>query len=226
MFYYYGRRKQIAHLYPEPRYSTIIEPFAGSAAYSLHNRNFENKVILYDIDEWVTAIWTYLLQATENDILSLPDVEVGQDIRTFKSLTEAELLLIGFHINPASMQRSFKVMQASRWSAGKKYISKMVNKVKHWEFHQKDFRTIENSSATWFIDPPFQVGGECYRKPSLDYLELAQWCKSRCGQVIVCEAEPATWLPFKWLGVAVNNGGLNGAKKRSNLIWTNTQDTR
>lgn len=223
MFYYYGRRKQIAHLYPKPKYTTIIEPFAGSAAYSLHDRNFENKVILYDIDEWVSAMWGYLLKATKKDILSLPDVEVGQDIRCFKSLSEAEKLLIGFHINPGSMQRSFKVMKASRWSAGKKYISEMVDKVKHWEFYQEDFRKANNISATWFIDPPFQVGGECYHKPPLDYGALATWAESRQGQVIVCEAEPATWLPFTWLGNGVNNGGLNGAKKRSNLVWTNSK---
>ena len=36
MFYYYGRKKQIAKYYPEPKYDTIVEPFAGSAAYSLY----------------------------------------------------------------------------------------------------------------------------------------------------------------------------------------------
>ena len=35
MFYYYGRKKQIARHYPEPSHGTIIEPFAGSAAISI-----------------------------------------------------------------------------------------------------------------------------------------------------------------------------------------------
>jgi len=35
MFYYYGRKKQIAKHYPFPNFKAIVEPFAGSAAYSL-----------------------------------------------------------------------------------------------------------------------------------------------------------------------------------------------
>jgi hypothetical protein len=31
----------------------------------------------------------------------------------------------------------------------------------------------------------------------LKYNELAEWCKSRNGQVIVCENTKADWLPFK-----------------------------
>ena len=41
MFYYYGRKKQIIRHYPSPNYDTIIEPFAGSAAYSLYKDNWQ-----------------------------------------------------------------------------------------------------------------------------------------------------------------------------------------
>lgn len=44
MFYYYGRKKQLAKLYPKPNYSVIIEPFAGSAAYSLFDENWKKKL--------------------------------------------------------------------------------------------------------------------------------------------------------------------------------------
>ena len=36
MFYYLGRKKRVAGKYPDPAFPTIVEPFAGSAAYSLH----------------------------------------------------------------------------------------------------------------------------------------------------------------------------------------------
>ena len=45
MFYYYGRKKQIAKCYPKPNFNTIIEPFAGSAAYSLHNDNWKKNML-------------------------------------------------------------------------------------------------------------------------------------------------------------------------------------
>ena len=45
MFYYYGRKKQIAKYYPKPNFNTIIEPFAGSAAYSLHNDNWKKNML-------------------------------------------------------------------------------------------------------------------------------------------------------------------------------------
>lgn len=35
MFSYYGSKSKLVNLYPEPLHDTIIEPFAGSARYSL-----------------------------------------------------------------------------------------------------------------------------------------------------------------------------------------------
>lgn len=56
MFYYYGRKKKIAGLYPEPQHSTIVEPFAGSAAYSLHGGRWRRQVILVERDAEVAAL--------------------------------------------------------------------------------------------------------------------------------------------------------------------------
>ena len=33
--FYYGRKKKLVNRYPSPEYGTIIEPFAGSAAYAM-----------------------------------------------------------------------------------------------------------------------------------------------------------------------------------------------
>ena len=57
MFYYYGRKKQIAKHYPTPAYGTIIEPFAGAASYALHEGNWKSDVILIEKDERVAGIW-------------------------------------------------------------------------------------------------------------------------------------------------------------------------
>jgi 16S rRNA G966 N2-methylase RsmD len=221
MFYYYGRRKQIAHLYPKPKYTHIIEPFAGSAAYALyHSMEYEYQVTLIDKNKDVAEVWQFLLNASKKDILSLPDVQIGEDIRKL-SLSSAERKLIGFHINPGSTGPRNIVMKASRWGAGKKYIANNIHRVKNWNFLCDDFTIALNIEATWFIDPPFAIGGRHYTFGEIDYNFLADWCKNRSGQVIVCEAEPANWLPFKYLvgDVGVNNGGLNGSKKRLNLIY-------
>lgn len=77
MFYFYGRKKQIAHFYPTPRHEKTIEPFAGSAAYSLHGNNWKKEVILYDISPSVIKVWEYLLSCSVSDIKNLPDVKEG-----------------------------------------------------------------------------------------------------------------------------------------------------
>jgi site-specific DNA-adenine methylase len=61
MFYYYGRKKQLAKYYPSTSFDTIIEPFAGAAAYSLFNDNWKKRVILIEKDEKVAAIWKWLI---------------------------------------------------------------------------------------------------------------------------------------------------------------------
>ena len=75
-----------------------------------------------------------------------------------------------------------------------------------------------SGEATWFIDPPYQVAGRHYRFGSeqLDYARLAKWCRSRPGQVIVCENEGADWLPFRPLAAVKTTR----AKRRSKeVIW-------
>lgn len=228
MFYYYGRRKQIAHLYPKPKYDHIIEPFAGSAAYSMHHVGHRDyQVTLIDKNPNVAEVWQYLISASRKDILSLPEVQESDDIRKIESLSSAERKLIGFHINPGSSHPCNIVMEASRWGAGQKYIADNIHRIKEWEFIHGDYNDAPEVEATWFIDPPFEIGGSHYAFGDIDYKALGEWCQSRVGQIIVCEADPATWLPFEMLGDdGVNNGGLNGGKKRPNLIWSNFLHTK
>ena len=63
------------------------------------------------------------------------------------------------------------------------------------------YNDIDNQDATWFIDPPYFNGGQHYpfSNKDLDFNELGNWCKERIGEVIVCENDNATWLPFEHL---------------------------
>ncbi len=222
MFYFYGRRKQIAMHYPQPIHGRIVEPFAGAAAYALHDCNWEKDVLLIDISPTIAGVWQYLLQATVADIRALPDIQTGQCLDDYQSLSKPEQDLIGYCINPGCAYPRRTATKANRWPAAKTYITAMVERVKHWNFIHGNYELAPNTLATWFIDPPFIVGGEHYRCPKIDYQRLGRWCRGRQGQVIVCENGDADWLPFRKLGVKVNNGGLNGAKRKAELIWTNT----
>ncbi len=52
MFSYYGSKSKVVDLYPSPKFGKIIEPFAGSARYSL--KYFDRDVLL--VDKWEVII--------------------------------------------------------------------------------------------------------------------------------------------------------------------------
>lgn len=70
----------------------------------------------------------------------------------------------------------------------------------HWKIYKDDYNNIENIEATWFIDPPYQKGGNYYHSTVnnkfIDYENLKNWCLSRNGEIIVCENTSADWMNF------------------------------
>lgn len=202
---YYGAKVMLAAAYPKPRYSTVIEPFAGSAGYSLlhHDRD----VWLNDMDDHIAAVWRFLIDATPNDVLSLPLLEAGQSVHDI-DIPDGARSLIGFLTNIAASQPKVTMPVSPSWGnssyywgvARRKLVASQVNAIKHWKFTQGSYMDLPDIEATWFIDPPYKGrAGSYYRHGStaIDYDHLAQWCLSRKGQVIVCETEGADWLPFK-----------------------------
>ena len=198
MFSYYGSKSKLAHKYPLPLYGTIIEPFAGAAGYSLHGDNWKKNVILYDSFPKIAGCWEYLISATEEGIMALPDLALGDSLNDYPGLSKQERWLIGFFINRGS---SVPKVTASRRSDGltyKKYLCDNLYKVKHWRFYKGGYEGCPNQEATWFIDPPYQKAGKYYYgHSSVDYVRLGEWVRERKGQVIVCENEGADWLPFQ-----------------------------
>ena len=201
MFYYYGRKEKVFKYYPKPKYDTIIEPFAGSAVYSL--KNHQKKVIILDKDERIINIWKYLKEVNSNEILSLPLIISGQTLNddTFSGLSMVQKDLISFFCNPSSAQPKRSVGKFNIWhEKNRKRLSEDINKIKHWDIMVGDYKDIPNQPATWFIDPPYQGNGGKYYKygnKEIDYNELREWVLSRQGQVIVCENSEANWMDFK-----------------------------
>ena len=78
-------------------------------------------------------------------------------------------------------------------------MSKDIEKIKHWDIRNCDYTDIDNKNATWFIDPPYQFGGEHYpmSNKQIDFKHLAEWCINRNGEIIVCENTKADWMKFE-----------------------------
>jgi 16S rRNA G966 N2-methylase RsmD len=78
-------------------------------------------------------------------------------------------------------------------------IANNLYKIRHWDIRHASYESLENKQATWFIDPPYQFGGHSYRcsNKKIDFVKLAEWCKERNGQVMVCETTKATWMDFR-----------------------------
>jgi hypothetical protein len=199
MWSYYGTKKKLAKYYPKPQYDTIIEPFCGAAQYSLFENNWEKNVYLIDKYQVIIDIWKYLINASPKDILSLPDLQEGDNVDDFSSLCKEEKMLIGFCINPASAQPKKTSRERSRWNKNKTEIANNLYKIKHWKVKCDEYYNVKNTKATWFIDPPYQYGGIYYRinNKNIDYNNLSTWCKERNGQIIVCENTKADWMDFK-----------------------------
>lgn len=217
MFSYYGSKSKIIHLYPSPKYDLIVEPFAGSARYAL--KYFERDVILVDKYSVVIDIWKWLQQCSRNDILSLPKLQKGDDLRTF-NLSREEKLFLGMLAGIASTSPRHKISSYSAEQNGRKnkmkHIANQLYKIKHWQFIHGTYECLANPAATWFIDPPYFNGGQAYICNNIDFEQLAQWSNERNGQTIVCENANADWMPFQPLCVK-----RSGVKFQAEMFWTN-----
>lgn len=94
-------------------------------------------------------------------------------------------------------------------------VAAQVPAIRHWQVIEGDYSAAPDVAATWFIDPPYTVGGEHYVHHRIDRSALASWCRSRRGQAIVCESGGADWLPFEPFGECI---GL-GARRSREAIW-------
>ena len=215
MFSYYGGKSKIIKYYPEPIYDTIIEPFAGSARYSL--RFFEKNYWLNDSYKIISDIWNWIINLTPKDIAGIPELHKGDDLRNL-DIDPIVRSFLGFVINSGV---AYPHNVVTKWCEEKKEfirhkarLLKYCGKLTHWKVTNLDYLELPDIEATWFIDPPYQNGGDRYIKKDIDYNKLAEWCLSRKGQVIVCENSSADWMPFKPLKE------LYGQKKKTlEVIW-------
>lgn len=205
-FSFYGGKWRAYKRYPEPKYSVIIEPFAGSAGYS--TRYPDRQVILFDLDPKIANLWDYLINVSEKDVRNLPlEFDHVDDL----DVPDAAKTLIGFWLNHGASQPS---KSPSAWMRAGKHnssfwgpeirerVASQIQYIRHWECRNASYEDIFGPlTATWFVDPPYQTpAGRHYKHSDIDYAHLGEWCKKRYGQVIVCEQVGADWLDFQPIG--------------------------
>ena len=228
-FSYFGSKYRMAKHYPEPSFDVIIEPFAGSAGYSLLYP--ESQVILYDNYEPIVMLWDYLIKVKKEEILNLPLDDNGHEFCKEHPISDCKIpheakILIGFWLTESQTSSSRYPLSKSRggnWTDRKRsLVANQVELIKHWKVEKKSYDEIENQEATWFVDPPYSQAGKRYRKNTIDYSHLATWCQERKGQTIVCEQSGADWLDFSTFKKNTNASN----KKYEEVVWINPVPTK
>lgn len=227
MFYFYGGKRRLARFYPAPNHRVVVEPFAGSAAYSMRHlvpvagQRAIDKVILVEKDKRVYDTWIKLLAMDVDDLLKYPIPAAGERTDDFLLMTSACSNRIARTAEmtvttrmPVVLKRMFRQIAA--------VLPHAKDRV---EIIHGDYSEAPDIEATWFIDPPYHVDGRAQSKGmgyaegcnsyALDYEALGEWCRERRGQTIVCEQTGASWLPFEHLRLARNSIG----NKATEVYW-------
>lgn len=230
---YFGAKWRHARRYPAPRRGTIVEPFAGAAGYSLFWSGifWRRDVVLVEKNPVICEVWRYLIATPSSEILALPGVECIEDLPA--STPEGARLLIGMCFGAGDTRPRASVSSMVRrdggWPKLRDRAARQVDRIRGWRIIEGDYTDSPHVDATWFIDPPYHVAGA--RAPrsergrvrypfganDIDFDQLAAWCRSLPGQVIVCEQPGATWLPFRSLGETQSVGD----RWSGEVVWVN-----
>jgi site-specific DNA-adenine methylase len=204
-FSYFGAKWRASVSYPPPKYKTLIEPFAGSACYALLHHNRE--VVLFDKDPAIANLWKWLIATAKKRNYTEIVNRIPVNITTIHALRDedpAVSTLVGFWFvkgSPVAASKQYAWARTGKWKNqfwGANIRQRIIDQmpaIKHWSAYEGNYTEAANYPATWFVDPPYQ-NKKFYRESNIDFKLLAKWCRSRNGQVIVCEQNGASWLPF------------------------------
>ena len=227
MFSYFGSKYLLAKHYGPPLTDLVIEPFAGSAAYSLYHN--APKALLIDRFEEIVGIWQFLITVSESEIRSLPlDFDHVDDL----AIPQEAKWLLGYWIKKGSVTAG---KSRTAWARQYRYspdckvwgeparerIASQLHGIRDWKAVLGSYEDAPDLRATWFVDPPYSVAGKHYKHSAVDYGRLAEFCQSRKGQTVVCENTGADWLPFREFRKVRGAFGHKRTGISSEVVWTN-----
>ena len=231
MFSYFGAKWRLSKYLPAPREGlTIVEPFAGSACYSLRY-GANREVLLVDKNPVIVEIWNYLIEASPDEILSLPDIEPGRHIDSY-CLPSPSRNLIGFWLNKGNvaprniLSKWGKTYSKQFWGSEiKARIVSQLPLIRHWRCLHGDYEVADIGWASYHVDPPYQEAGVRYINGSrdIDYERLGLWCRQLAGEVHVCENTGVDWLPFEPFREVKATSKKSGAAISREALWCNDE---
>jgi hypothetical protein len=209
LFKWFGSKWSSSKRLPPPHFSTIIEPFAGSAGYALRHAHLS--VFLYETDPWLRKLWQFLIsEATYEQVMAIPvEIPVGTDIRHL-DLSEGQGLLLKTWQRTNNVGNCWTISpwgnKPGQWTVStRERVSRQVECIKHWTLCAGDAFTAlsihKEEKATWFLDPPYEYNYK-YKSAPIQYSTFASLVHSVRGEVIACEArdpdtgKAPTYLPF------------------------------
>jgi len=219
MFYYYGGKSGLAHLYPAPMHDRIVEPFGGAGGYSCYwlSRRANIKATIFEKSPRIVELWQRVISEDYKiDCGPIGSYTTDPIVHT-AAVSNASCTAVRWKIT-ARIKREYQ-RQVVRLRRLRPILPRIT-------VIQGDYQDAERLTACWFIDPPYMArstnskaarpGGAGYDRgctnADVDYCKLAAWVRSRPGQVIACDYKTASWLPFS---------PLPGTKKDEG-VWTNT----
>ncbi len=230
LFKYFGSKWRLAGRYPAPVSDHIVEPFAGGAGYSL--RHHEHQVTLVELNPRIAGLWEWLISAPSDVIARLPSFrgERGLDLAQWAAAEglpwQAAELVIRWQrsgTNDCTTVSDWNCKPGMWGERTRDYVAEAVQHIRHWRVIHGDYSLLRPCRATLFCDPPYQSQHpQVYRNDSpVNYEALTWWLLDVAWeQIIVCEAEGATWLPFEFLAeIKTGRTGHNGAGKAREVVF-------
>lgn len=225
-FAYFGAKHRFARYYPPPAHNRIIEPFAGSAGYSVYWATPFHKVMLVDSDPLVIDMWLALQDANITEVLDEAEAQLTED-----RVTSPFIYSIGgglTRVKPGGSAKTSEMMR-NMWPGIRRRIEAVLPMVRRWDIYHADYQDlVYPPESTIFVDAPYQpktpgTAAHRYGEKRLDYGVLADWVidRSDWSQMIVCEQGDADWLPFEVLQSHRTRMRKNDPQPRTEVMWSN-----
>jgi site-specific DNA-adenine methylase len=225
IFSYYGGKGAISNKYPDPHYKTIIEPFAGGAAYSL--RWYKHDVIIIEINKRTYDVWKFIQSKNAIKWVNyipqkiIPGTKISSIIEDDWPPGLVWFLRSAANVGTFGTNKIIETVTsigAEKWKHNT--VDKLIywhSKIRHWEIIFGGYQEAPDLKCTWFIDPPYHnAAGEIYMhgSGSINYDDLKKWVLNRMGQVIACENEGCSWLDVNPISKPCGVNGKHVSKYR------------